>query len=148
MDRYGQELADGIEACLPHWVERCVRDVMAAWQGDVTPAVAEASRMAGRTAAREVGAQVRRLLEADVDDQRTTPLQLVRAAVRYPTAVLADAGAPPVQRDAFTTRAFPADLYDLSPASWAEVDPALTDLGIAWGAAKAFVHMQRHRSGS
>ena len=145
MDRYGHELAEGIERCLPRWVERCVRDVVVAWQGDVTPAVAEAGRMAGRAAAAEVGAQVRRLLDADIDEQRTTPLQLVRAAVLYPTAVLADAGAPPAPRDAFRCRAFPADVYDLSPASWAEIDPALSELGIAWGAAKAFAHMQRHR---
>lgn len=145
MDSYAADLADGIEAALPRWVVRCVRDVMVAWQGDVPLPVAEAASAAGETAAREVGAAVRRLLAADIDEQRTTPLQLIRGAVRYPTGVLAAAGAPPVVRDDFAVSAFPEDVYDLSPASWAEVDPALTEAGIAWGASKAFAHKQRHQ---
>jgi hypothetical protein len=144
VDGYGAELAEGIEAALGRWVQRCVRDVMVAWQGDLPSDVATAAAEAGRVAAAEVGEQVRALLDADIDAQRTTPLQLVRAAVRYPTAVLAAAGAPPVELDDFTSSAFPADVYGLSPASWAEVDPALVDASIAWGASKAFAHKQRH----
>jgi hypothetical protein len=145
VDDYAGQLAEGIEASLPHWVERCVRDVMVAWQGGVPPDVAAAARAAGIAAGDQVGAQVRRLLEADIDEQRTTPLQLVRSAVRYPAQVLAAAGAPEPERDPFSAAAFPSDVYDLSPASWAEVDPALTEPGIAWGASKAFAHKQRHR---
>jgi hypothetical protein len=64
--------------------------------------------------------------------------------VRFPTRVLRGAGVPPVERDPFATAAFPADDYDLSPATWADIDPALTDPGIAWSAAKAFEHKRRH----
>ena len=42
-------------------------------------------------------------------------------------------------------RLFPDDDYDLSPATFADVDPRLTEPGLAWGAAKAFTHLQRHR---
>jgi hypothetical protein len=147
MDSYATDLIEGIEAALGPWVERCVRDVMVAWQGDVAASVVEAAHAAGLVASRQVTDQVRRLLETDIDDQRTTPLQLVRAAVRYPGEVLAGAGAPQPERDPFSEAAFPADVYDLSPASWAEIDPALSDAGLAWGAAKAFTHMQRHRTG-
>jgi hypothetical protein len=49
-----------------------------------------------------------------------------------------------VERDPFAERAFPDDLYDLSPASFADVDPELAEVAITWGAAKAFVHKRRH----
>jgi hypothetical protein len=148
VDQYAKQLAERIDACLPRWVERCVRDVMVAWQGGLPPHVEAAAHQAGVEAGAEVSRHIRRLLESDIDEQRTTPLQVVRAAVRYPTAVLAAAGAPALERDPFAEAAFPADVYDLSPASWAEVDPTLTEPGIAWGAAKAFAHKQRHRTPS
>jgi hypothetical protein len=90
---------------------------------------------------------VRRLLEADIDDQGTTPLAIVRAAaVPYPTEVLREAGVPPVQRDEMAERLFPDDLYDLTPASFADLGSELKDVGLAWGAAKAFEHKRRHAS--
>ncbi len=147
VDHYAKDLADGIDDALPRWVERCVRNVMVAWHGDLPAGVAEAAEAAGARAADEIGRQARDLLDADIDEQRQTPLTLVRAAVRYPTEVLAAAGAPPTERDDFVARAFPADVYGLSPASWAEVDPALTDPGLAWGASKAFAHKRRHAAG-
>ena len=42
-------------------------------------------------------------------------------------------------------RAFPDDVYDLAPASFADVDPALHEPGLVWGAAKAHVHLARRR---
>ena len=150
MEEHAAALADGIEAALPAWVERSVDRVLRAWVGsadvDADAVRAEAAR-AGRDAAAEVGAQVRTLLEADIDEQGTTPLSLVRAAVRYPTSVLRAAGVPPVVRDEHQERLFPEDVYDLSPANFADVDPALAEVGIAWGAAKAFEHLQRHKVG-
>ena len=119
--------------------------VMTAWKGDVSGDVRAAAAEAGRQAAAEVGAQLRTLLEVDIDHQRTTPLSLLRGAVRFPTAVLEDAGVPPVRRDEQQERLFPDDVYDLAPATFADVDPALADPGMAWGAAKAFQHLQRHK---
>lgn len=104
----------------------------------------DAARAAGRRAADEVGAQVRALVEADIDEQRTTPLSLLRAAVRYPTEVLRAAGVPPVDRDPVQARLLPDDVYDLSPATFADVDPALAEPGMVWGAAKALAHRRRH----
>jgi hypothetical protein len=84
------------------------------------------------------------LVALDIDDQRSTPLTLLRAAVRYPTEVLQAAGVPPVERDPIQIRLLPDDLYDLSPASFADVDPALREPGLMWGAAKALAHRRRH----
>ncbi len=81
----------------------------------------------------------------DIEDQRTTPLELLRTGVIYPTQVLSALGVPPVARDEFTERAFRDDVYGLSPASFAEVDESLREPGLRWGAAKAFVHLARRR---
>jgi hypothetical protein len=141
-------LADGIEAALPDWVVRCVDRVVVAWSGSSTEAIAAASRVLGERAGAEVGSQVRRLLAADIDEQWTTPLDLVRSAVRYPTALLAELGVPPVERDDFSIRRFPEDTYALAPASLADLDPHLAEAAIVWGAAKAFEHKRRHRGPS
>jgi hypothetical protein len=108
----------------------------------------DAGADAGRRAVREVGPLVRDLLAADIDEQRTGPLALVREAVRYPASVLSAAGAAPVQRDADAGRLFPDDAYDLSPGSFAELHPDLRVPGLEWGAAKAWVHRRRHVGGT
>jgi hypothetical protein len=144
MDRvepHATALADAVVAALPGWVERSVARRIG---GDADPAVLAAARDAGRRAAAEVGEAVRTLVALDIDDQRSTPLTLLRAAVRYPTEVLQAAGVPPVERDPIQIRLLPDDLYDLSPASFADVDPALREPGLMWGAAKALAHRRRH----
>jgi hypothetical protein len=143
IEEYAEALASGIEEGLPGWVSRGVERIMRAWTGEVPPEVADAAADAGRQARLQTGAAIRALLAADIDEQRTTPLTLLRQAVKYPTAVLRDAGVPPVDRDRFKREAFPDDVYDLSPASWSDIDPHLTELGINWGAAKAFEHRRR-----
>ena len=143
IDTYAEALAAGIGAALPAWVVGSVERVMRAWAGTVPADVAAAAARAGRQAQIETGAAVRALLGADIDAQRSTPLTLLRQAVKYPTAVLRQAGVPPVERNRFAEEAFPDDVYDLSPATWSDIDPALTELGINWGAAKAFEHKRR-----
>ena len=49
-----------------------------------------------------------------------------------------------MERDEFQVRAFPDDVYDLTPATFADVDPALGDPGLEWGA-QAHVHLARRR---
>jgi len=138
-------LAEAIEQALPGWVERSVARLAIAFHGRVDDDVRAAATEAGRRAATEVGAEVRDLLALDIDDQRTTPLSLLRGAVRYPTEVLRAAGVPPVVRDESQERLFPDDDYDLAPANFADVSPDLAEVGLAWGAAKAFTHLQRRR---
>jgi len=101
---------------------------------------------AGRKAADELRTSLRALAALDVDAQQVTPLQLVRDAVAYPTAVLVQAGVPPVVRDDFAEERFPDDLYGLSPSSLRALGPEVAELGLAWGAAKAAAHRARHRT--
>ena len=146
IDAHALALADGIEAVLGKWVVRCVVELMTAWSGSVDPEVRAAAEEAGERCRVEVGSEVRTLLLTDIDAQRGTPLAILRRAVSYPTEVLAGAGVPHVVRDSFAERMFPDDVYGLAPASFSDVDPSLSELGITWGAAKAFEHKRRHRS--
>jgi hypothetical protein len=143
--RHADQLVAGVEASLPSWVERLVARRMTQWSGAVPPDVADQARRAGRAALDETLPQLRALVERDVDEQRTTPLEIVRRAARFPAAVLAAAGVPAVTRDELAERAFPEDVYDLVPANWADVDPALAEPGLTWGAAKAYVVLTRRR---
>lgn len=135
------ELVDGVVAALPGWVSRCIADSRLAATG-----VAEGDVVAaGRRAADEVGERLRTLMTTDVDEQWTGPLAILRDATLYPTELLSAAGVPPVERDADARQMFPDDLYDLTPASFADIHPDLQGPGLAWGAAKAYVHRLRHQ---
>ena len=143
--RYAAVLADGIDQALPGWVERSVERLLLAYRGVVEPAERVAAAKAGAAARDAVAPRVRRVLLTDIDAQMVSPLAVVRTAVAFPTEVLHGAGVPPVVRDEFVERQFPDDVYDLSPASFADVDPALHEPGMTWGAAKAHVHLARRR---
>ena len=146
---HGRALAEAIEAALPRWVERSIEGRWRDWKGsDPHPDLRHAAQVAGERARAEVGSAVRALLDQDVDAQRANPLAIVRRAVIYPTEVLRSTGMPPVVRDEFDERTFPDDVYALTPATFADVDPALHEPGLVWGAAKAHAHLVRRRKGS
>jgi hypothetical protein len=137
---YSSQLADAVEAALPAWVERCVAKFVPV-EGELVSRV----ETIGQQVRDETGGAVRRLLAEDLDDQRTNPLSVIRQGVGAPTELLRSLGVPPVSRDEFDERAFPDDVYALVPASFVDVDPALHEPGLRWGAAKAFVFQQRRR---
>jgi hypothetical protein len=135
---YGADLAAAVDRFLPGWVVRSVRR----FRDDLDlEAVA-----AGEEARREVGVRMRGLLETDLDQQRSNPLAILRTATRYPTEVLSAAGVPGVVREPFAVEAFPEDIYNLSPATWSDIDPALQDFGITWSAWKAHEFLRRRRA--
>jgi hypothetical protein len=140
LHEYAVALADAVDEALPRWIERCVARYVAV-EGDLARQVRELTAVASA----EVAVQMRELLFTDIDAQRRNPLAVLRAAVRYPTDLLASLGVPAPDRDSFAERAFPDDRYDLSPASFGDVDPSLQEPGLLWGAAKAHVHLQRRR---
>ncbi len=132
---YGLELAEAIDAALPGWIatswtrfglqaplDTVVDDVRAAIVGPL-----------------------RALVAADLDDQRSTPLGVIRNAVPILSEALANAGVEPLVRDEMLVRLEPDDVYGLSPASFADLGPDVAEAGLVWGAAKAHVHLQRRR---
>jgi hypothetical protein len=90
--------------------------------------------------------ELRDLLATDVDDQRSTPLSLYRNAVATPTSLLRAAGVSPPVLDPFVANSFPDDLYGLGPATWSDIDPAMQEPGLTWGAWKAMTVLQRRRA--
>ena len=144
---HGRVLAEAVVAALPGGVERCVQQRCVEAGVDYDEVVAATTRAAGADCAAREGLAVTELLATDPDEQSTTPLAILRGAVVHPTAVLLAAGVPPVDRDDFARRAFPDDVYDLSPATVADLDPDLHQLAITWGAARAWVHRRRHGGG-
>ena len=144
--RLAEELAAGIDEAVAGWVVRCVEARMIDWSGEVPDEVRRQAEVAGEEARAEVAPQVTGLLRTDIDDQQAPPLSILRDAVRHPTRVLAAAGVPPIVRDEVEERLLPDDHYGLAPANFADVDPRLHEPGLAWGAAKAFVHLARRRA--
>jgi hypothetical protein len=146
LSAFGAALLAAAERAVGPWVQDAVARRVEAWSSrPPSPDVLRSAAAAARRAEAEVLPRLRALLEADVDEQRSTPLSVLRRLVPHATAVLAEAGVPPVQRDELAEAAFPEDLYDLSPASFAAFGPEVAEAGLHWGAAKAFVVLQRRR---
>ena len=136
---YAEALGDAIEAVAGDWMIRAVDSRARGLSGS---AKAEELIAAGTA---EMMVELRELLAQDIADQASGPLEVVRRAVRIPSQILADASVPVVQRDDFSQRNFPDDVYNLTPASFADIDPSLHEPGLMWGAAKAHVHLRRRR---
>ena len=131
-------------ATVPIWLSRCVKRVAAAQSIPVDGLAAEIEEMVERTAT-ETLSRLAALLGTDVDEQRANPLDILRDAIDGPTAVLRAAGAQPVARDRFAEERFPDDVFDLTPATWADIDESLAEPGLTWGAWKAAVVLTRRR---
>lgn len=148
LSRHASALVDAVDGALPGWIERVVAQRWREWRREEPgPDLGEAAAAAGARARAQVAPALRELLATDVDAQRANPLALIRGAVVHATAVLTEHGVPPAPRDADAERLFPDDLYDLTPASFADLDPSVHEHGIAWGAAKAYVVLRRRRGG-
>jgi hypothetical protein len=143
--RYGDELVRAVEAAIGEWVRSSVESVLRAQHRDIDERSGELIATAAGEARREVGTRLEALLARDVDEQTQNPLAVLRSAVSYPTRVLRAVGARPVERDEFDQRTFPDDEFGLTPAAFADLGPEVHEAGMAWGAAKAYVHLRRRR---
>lgn len=127
------------------WLIRSVLGI-AGTQGLDTAAALRAATAMADTRAPEVLADLDAVLLADVDEQRTNPLAILRRHVAGPTEVLDGLGATPVRRDELDRSIHPDDHYGLAPATWADVDESLREPGLVWGAWKAATVLTRRRS--
>ncbi len=127
---------------LPHWVDQVVRDRAPA---DADPrAVQDAVARIVQGPQTATTADLNRLLTTDIDQQWSSPLELVRSLIPVITHELDRLGAIAVGRDAGTVEMYPDDRFALTPATFSDIDPDLHLPGLAWGAAKAHVHLRRH----
>lgn len=95
--------------------------------------------------AQEALANITELIEADVDKPLSGPLEQIRRAVSQLGPVLDAHGFSPPQRDPYDTQMRPEDAHNLGPLSFLDLGEDVQSAGIAWGAAKAHLHNNRHR---
>jgi hypothetical protein len=135
-------LLDTARRVVPGWLREVTVD--AARRGGVEAAQIEPHiDIVVERASAELLERLDVLLGTDVDEQRTTPLSLLRESVRAPTQLLHELGAiPPTSPDADR---FPDDVYRLGPATWSDVHPSLHEPGLTWGAWKAMTVLSRRR---
>jgi hypothetical protein len=136
-------IVDGVDRLAAEWVVQVVTGVVDTW-GGLEPADREITlaraRSVGRTGAARVARELRALFATDAAAQRTTPLEIVRTLRSEATAVLTEAGVPPVARDPYDVRSFPDDRYGIVPRSLADLgDDELGPMLMAWGLGKARV---------
>lgn len=146
----GLELLDAVDAVLRAWVERTILTAAERLAGPeaLTEGLLADAGAAAEAAHREALPALRALVDADAEAQRVNPLQILREAARHPTAVLAAHEIQPARRDAIQQEALPLDVYDIAPATWADIDASLVDPGIRWSAAKAHLVLVRRRRSS
>ncbi len=143
---YALQLGDGIDEYLGAWMKRLGEATLTASGIVVTGEVGESLDALVEREVPQVVAQVRLLLNSDIDDQRSNPLAIIRQLLVPLTQFLDDHGASRPRRDADAVRLHPADLFDLVPGGFVDIDPSLHTPGIVWGAAKAHVHLRRRRA--
>ena len=137
----GADLAAAVERELPGWVARVLADHAGSVRLDDAVVVDTAAAVLAA-----VVAPLRSSLTRDVDRPGPSPLAVVRAGVGPVNAALAAAGVAPRRRDDHQVALFPDDLYDVVPASFAELGAEAGALAVEWGAVRAYVHLARRRA--
>jgi hypothetical protein len=146
MSPYAERLLNAVVSAVPQWIDIHVRKLVRRHVGVVSDDIVAAIVLAGKEAQRFVADQLFALLSADVDEQKSNPLQILRDAATFPTKVLLDAGIPAPQRDHFDEQINPADVYGLGPYTWRDLGEEVHDAGIEWGAWKAAIILARRRA--
>lgn len=143
MEEAAPAIREGVERLAVPWVVRETTRLLDAWGrvDDATRArVLAQARDTGADATARVVAKLDDLFATDPAAMRGTPLEIVRTLRYEVTALLADAGVAPVERDIFEERAFPDDVYGVVPHSLAELgDAELGPMLMAWGLGKSMV---------
>jgi hypothetical protein len=153
----GHELADRLEQVLAGWLTRRALALLAGTERSRSTGVSAAPAIVGAGAspdrqriarAAEAAAErtvdrLRQLADTDVDEQRTTPLTLLREEVSGELTELLCAArvAPPASSGA---RLRGGDPFGLAPTRWQQVDSDAGVLALVWGAAKVRAHRARH----
>ena len=136
---YGRALQAAVRAdCIP-WLEGMVRSRAPQLAPD--PAV----RSVLDAVADEIDHRLGIVVEAPVDEPISGPLETMRSAMAPLGEWLEARAVPPPPRDPRDVELHPRDRYDLGPMRFVDISPGVHEAGMAWGAAKAFLHRARHR---
>ncbi len=139
---FAEQLIEQVDTSIGGWVRRSV--FAAAGAGGVKVVEDDLAPVIDQTRGAAMP-EIRRVLRADVDTGAGSPLAALRNAVGPMTDLLDRWGAARPPRDEFLERQFPGDPYQLGPAAFSDIDEALHEPGLVWGAARAHVHLRRRR---
>jgi len=137
--RYGEALIAAVEDSFGPWLERELRRRL-----DVAE-LPEGLSVSIEDVRRDVHVRLTELVHADVDTPLSGPLERMRVAVEALVPVLDGLGLPVPARDPFDEQLRPNDRYALGPYTFADVGSEVHEAGIAWGAAKAYLHRARRK---
>ena len=144
---YAAALADGVERAIPRWVDRVGA------LGPRRPGHRGRRRRRGghRRRRRPGHAPTAPRVRALLDDRRRRPARATRSPccarwcpTRRPCCGRPAPGRWPATSSPCATS--PTTPTTSAPATFADVDPALHEPGLVWGAAKAHVHLARRRA--
>lgn len=138
------DLLAAASSAVPSWLRRVTEQACRDAGVDPSGRADEIAEVVDRAAV-ELVAALADLLSTDVDEQRTTPLTLCRAATVGPTRFLERHGVPAPARREPGGPGGTHDPYGIAPAAWADVDPSLHEPGLRWGAWKAMTVLRRRR---
>lgn len=95
------------------------------------------------TVAISIDSSIAELVQADIDTPLSGPLERIRQCVEPVNQALAERGVDTPRRNTIDIEMRPADVYDLGPMTFRDLSDEVHDAGIAWGAAKAHLHLKR-----
>ncbi len=143
----GRALAASVASAWPQWVARVIASGVATLDDRPDPeVVAEVIRVTADAIAHDVGADLAALLALPLDEQRSTPLQVVRDAAKYVGAALDALGVLRPTRDQTQVSLLPDDHHDVGPASFADLGLDVQHAALAWTATR--VAMSTDTTGS
>lgn len=139
------QLREAVVEAVPGWMHRSVGRVINQQRIEAPDGLDHWLAEATERCCAFVDRDLEALFACDPDEQRGTPLGVLRNAVRFPSEVLDRAGAKSVVRGDVDRWAVPNDHYNLSPGNMADLSERAHELSIAWGAGKAHIHLKRRR---
>lgn len=137
---YGLALGDVVVAAVPLWL----RGVFIARLGSDARLDERFDDLVTRLQS-ELKDRFTRLATADIDEPISGPLEQIRQATSGATYLLRELDASPVVRDEAVATLYPEDVFSIGPTAARELGQEVHDASIAWGAAKAYLHLHRHR---
>lgn len=142
LEPYPAALYSAVVANADAWLRRCVSKVTGG--AAVVVSAAECDAVIARTAG-VIDTSLRDMLGRDPEEQRMSPLQVIRSATSELTEYLLSVGCTPVKRDEMDASMLPEDVFAFGPVTWRDLGDDVHEAGIAWGAWKAATIMSRHR---
>ena len=130
-------LRQAIAAAVRPWLESAVARRGVAADPEVSELI--------EAVAAEVETSIAELVDADPDVPLSGPLERIRRTVVPVNEFLQRRDVPKPMRNTMDVEMHPEDLYDLGPMTFRDLGDEVHDAGITWGAAKAHLHLKRHR---